>query len=540
MEGITRSGKKYTKIFSIDSSSDSDSNSQSSIYAYTMSSSPSSPTPGSPDFDRKVEEQVQRTIRAMIASGTLNPASPTSVTTYVTDPFKGDFNPADKHGASLFKTATEPLPEKDRFSLNQDNAKKVFHLLKSKASTFFWGTSVTKIPQSYPISATTCKNLLTSSNRVSLDSVKRDAARCWAKKTDATDAKDFEDHILRPDQMQIAPIDPNTSNTDKVLFYERTRRVMIAKTIIGILKDAAIMTLSINKKHWTWKDGDEEYEDGPTMLKFLFLDLDPSTTINLEKYKTLLENAKLPAYGNCINTLLSKMQLAYDHIIENDGTHDDFLRHVFKALFTTSNPRFKTYIQQIHDKYITDMDSITVSELMTQSKNMYNNLVKLGEWGKADPRDAKLLALQTQLSKMKTSPADSSNIPIGPVNPDPKKLNPARKVKTQNESMMFDGQQMWWCSKHVHPKGEFNGLYMPHQEKDHHIWAAEKKKKKEAYNKANAARKAAKGKTTTGSDKPSAKKSPFTISDKLKAALCTAGQMSPDHFDSICETCEDF
>ena len=248
MEGVTRSGRKYTKIFTIDSGSDS----ESSLYTYTMTSPSSPPAPGSSDFDKKVEEQVQKTIQAMLAAGTLaTPASPTSVTTYVTDPFKGDFNPADKHGASLFKTATEPLPEKDRFSLNQDNAKKVFHLIKSKASTYFWGTSVTKIPQSYPITAKNCKNLLTSSNRVSLDSVKRDAARCWAKKTDATDANDFINYILKPDQMDIAAIDPNTSATDKVLFYERTRRVMIAKTIIGILKDAAVMTLSLNKKHWT-------------------------------------------------------------------------------------------------------------------------------------------------------------------------------------------------------------------------------------------------------------------------------------------------
>ena len=150
------------------------------------------------------------------------------------------------------------------------------------------------------------------------------------------------DYILKPDQMKIASIDPNNDNAHKILFYERTRRVMIAKTIIGILKNSAIMTLSLNKKHLTWKDGNEEHEDSPIMLKFLFLDLDPSTTINLEKYKTLLENAKLPAYGNCINTLLSKMQLACDHIIENDGTHDDFLRHVFKVLFTTTNPRLKT------------------------------------------------------------------------------------------------------------------------------------------------------------------------------------------------------
>ena len=83
---------------------------------------------------------------------------------------------------------------------------------------------------------------------------------------------------------------------------------------------------------------------------------------------------------------------------------------------------------------------------------------------------------------------------------------------------------------------------MPHQERDHHIWAA-KKKKKETYNKANAARKAAKAtKNTNGgnSSKTSAQKSPFTISDKLKAALCTEGQMSPDQFDRNYENCEDF
>ena len=136
MEGATRSGKKYTKIFTTDSGSESDSKGDpesdselaKSLYSYTMSTtSASSPTPGSSDFEKKVEEQVQKTIRAMIASGALvNLASPTTVTTYVTDPFKGDFNPADKHGAFLFKTATEPFPEKDIFFLNQDNERKCF------------------------------------------------------------------------------------------------------------------------------------------------------------------------------------------------------------------------------------------------------------------------------------------------------------------------------------------------------------------------------------------------------------------------------
>ena len=168
----------------------------------------------------------------MIASGSLvapgTPVLPTSVT-YVTDPYKSDFNPTDKHEASLFETATEPLPEKDRISLNQDNSKKVFHLLKSKASTYFWGTSITKIPQSYPVIDKNCKSFLTSSNRVTLNSVKRNAARCWTKKTDASDKKDFLDYILKLADMKIVSIDPNYVPSDKVFFYERTRRVMIVK-----------------------------------------------------------------------------------------------------------------------------------------------------------------------------------------------------------------------------------------------------------------------------------------------------------------------
>ena len=142
MEGATRSGKQYIKEFPIDNNSDSDSDSAGPLYTYMMSSSPaSSPAPGTSDFNKKVVEQVQKTIRAMLASGSLTvpstPASPTSVTTYVTDSFKGDFNPADKHGASLFKTATEPLPEKEIFSLNQDNAKKEFIFSSQKPQHTF-------------------------------------------------------------------------------------------------------------------------------------------------------------------------------------------------------------------------------------------------------------------------------------------------------------------------------------------------------------------------------------------------------------------
>lgn len=65
-----------------------------------------------------MEEQVTKAIQTLIIIEKLvtqgTPDSPIFVT-FITHPFKGDFNPVDKYGTSLFKTATDGLPEKQRF-----------------------------------------------------------------------------------------------------------------------------------------------------------------------------------------------------------------------------------------------------------------------------------------------------------------------------------------------------------------------------------------------------------------------------------------
>ena len=70
---------------------------------------------------------------SLTAAGRLIPAAglpralPTPVLCqYVTDPYKGDFNPADKGGSILFNKATEALKDADKFTFNQD---KVYFLL---------------------------------------------------------------------------------------------------------------------------------------------------------------------------------------------------------------------------------------------------------------------------------------------------------------------------------------------------------------------------------------------------------------------------
>ena len=193
----------------------------------------------------------------------------------------------------------------------------------------------------------------------------------------------------------------------------------------------------------------------------------------------------------------------------------------------------------MHDKYIEDTDSVTVIILVPKAKNMYDNLVKTGEWGKVDPRDTKLLALQTQFEKYKKANSNrNSDTKCPDATPTKKKsvtINPLRKIK-KGDSMIIDGKQHWWCPHHKW-EGEFDGLYMTHKPEDHHIWQKQKderiakfKKKKEEKKKSNGG-----GNTQNNNNKKS-----FTMSDKLKTALCTQGQLTPEQLDNIVESARDF
>ena len=93
---------------------------------------------------------------------------------------------------------------------------------------------------------------------------------------------------------------------------------MITRTIRGKLNDASLVSLNLNQTNWIWIGGDNEHEDGPITLKYLFLEVNPSTIISILKYKQLIEEAKLSTYGKCVDNMLSKMQESYDTILEND------------------------------------------------------------------------------------------------------------------------------------------------------------------------------------------------------------------------------
>ena len=120
--------------------------------------------------------------------------------------------------------------------------------------------------------------------------------------------------------------------------------------------------------------------------------------------KDIISSAKLGGYGNNVNSMLNAVENAYDTIISNKGSHDDYIMHIFKALMSIKNSIFKDYIQDYKNKWEDDDAIITSVYLIAKSK--YANMVKSKDWGRNDPSNAQLIALMT---KFNGSSSNTSN-----------------------------------------------------------------------------------------------------------------------------------
>ena len=82
---------------------------------------------------------------------------------------------------------------------------------------------------------------------IPLDSVIIDPSEYWGT---------YEIHISTrakiPTKLLANDLDPANDTNDLKLFYERVRRTMIAKAILGMLKPTAVTTIMYKKDIFRW------------------------------------------------------------------------------------------------------------------------------------------------------------------------------------------------------------------------------------------------------------------------------------------------
>ena len=451
---------------------------------------------------------------------------------YVTDPYKGDFCPGEKGGAILFNKATEELKESEKFTFNQDKAINLLAEMKSQSERFKWGKHINSV-QVFPedlneaVDKNNIKSLLIQPNLIPLTTVRMHAAACWGTYNLTATTR-----AAIPTSQKAVDLDPATKPADLKLFYERTRRTMIAKAILGMLKPSAKVTIMLKKDIFRWTDTDgDTHDDGPTLLKLIFLEVNPATKVSLQTHKNTITAARLGGYGNNVSTMLNAMECAYDIIISNSGSHDDYIMHIFQAILSSKNQTFKNYMQTYKDKWEED-EPITANEIIAKAKSKYANMHKEKSWGKNDPKDTQLLALQTKVEKLegtnkknKYNGKSTSGTPKTPGTTN-SCINPER-MKKCGPTKMIDGKLQYWCTQHVCPKGRYDGLYCNHDDLGHPDW----QKRKDEF-KANKK----KGKPSQTGVQTSTNGRSFKLTDKLKTALCTQGQMSAEQVEEILGT----
>ena len=98
--------------------------------------------------------------------------------------------------------------------------------------------------------------------------------------------------------------------------------------------------------------------------------------------------------------------------------------------------------------------------------------------------------------------------------------------------MVRDGVTWTWCPYHVHPKGEFNGLYCTHTIEGHVAWKAERNAK---WGKKAATDATSKTPATSGAAAPAGAANKFAIGQRLKEVLCTKLMLSDEDADAYCQ-----
>ena len=435
--------------------------------------------------------------------------------TYFTNPFTEYINPTEPSGQKLYLKGTSEL--KDRLTVSQAHAKDITSQFETDARNFAWGQVTNKIKTSD--TDTIGKSIITNSRDLSLEDVQKAAMKIWGNMT-AT----YNTPLPASFEVQdLNNIDAN--NDEKTTFFKRVKSEMIAKRVENSITAASWKTLMLRKKDFTWNNTvtGEIRIDGATLLYILLTTINPSTRVSVSGLKIRISKATLAAFDHNVIDMLNDMASHYARIVELGGSHEDYLLHLFAALLTTTNEVFQQFIQAEKKKWELGEDYLA-DTLIDKATTKYNNMVSDNKWTANETKDAKIMALSTQIAALEkalvttndtssttkdTSSGKGSNF---------RSIDAWRKVKNKGDECEVNGLTWWWCPKHK-IDGSYNGLYVRHRSEDHDDWQARKDERKKQ-----------KG---SSSSKQNLESQKLSMSDKLKSALMTKCDLSESEINDL-------
>lgn len=452
---------------------------------------------------------------------------------WTVNPLSEKFNPGTASGAKIFIEKSKGPASGERIGDTITESKPLFEYLKTKQIAF--GPCVTKIPIEFDATGNPTKfgNIIDQYQSIKLEHVQR----CAHKRYGTALAWNAPIPASSQNALWIQrDIDPANSDPDKDVFYDRVDGSVVAQALNNTLTPSAINNLDLKRHFFTFADANgHHHQDGPTMLLMILQKVDPSTSVSTENHRKNIEQATMQPFNNVVPDLISYIENQHKAVIENGATyeHDTLRRHAITALKSGPNAEFNKFIGDVErdiESGIGQHALITVDNLFSASERFYNNLVSKKEWTNVDPKDARLLALATEIEHLKNNKQGQGKSSAQGQGSDDTTLFygvQLWRTKFRGKTITRDGKTWNWCPHHKHPAGHYEGLYYDnHDESGHNEW----KQRRNAQTRQGKAKTAAATSAPTAGD---AGKKKLTIANELKTAFASNLCVSEEDIEKI-------
>ena len=331
-------------------------------------------------------------------------------------------------GRKLYSSATAKL-EEDLFDCTADDLYAFLKALKDRAREFGWdeqGVGIMSIPDD-PANPVNFRSLIDHHGEITID-----------------DLMAFEQTYVGAQ---------NRSAQDSAQLY----RCLMA----SISKEG-------KRKILVWED---QYTinglgSGNLLLKIIVRESHLDTNATSASIRTKLTDLDkyLPTIGHDIVKFNTYVKLLIDGLRSRGETTQDLLINLFKGYMACSDREFVAYIKRKQDGFEEGAD-VEPDQLMKNAADKYKTLLQKGSWNAPDANEEKILALQSEIRKLKkkstTGQGGKSNKRAKASKEKPSWFHERPKTADLHKSREWNGKTWWFC--HPDTGGKCDGKYRLHK-----------------------------------------------------------------------------
>ena len=245
--------------------------------------------------------------------------------------------------------------------------------------------------------------------------------------------------------------------------------------------DALMASLSTEGKQkvmiWDTQYMVGEYQSGNLLLKVIIREshLDTNaTTVTIRRQLSSLDTY-IVTIGSDIIKFNGYVKLLISSLTARGETSSDILTNLFKGYEAASDKNFVDYIARKKEQYEEDMGAtppFTIDSLMELAANKFKNLQLAGKWNAPSEQEETILALNSQLQKLKREKKKfnrDGRIPRKPKKDEQKasdkpnwlKYNAEPKEGELNKPRVWKDKKWYYC--HEKTGGKCDGKYRLHK-----------------------------------------------------------------------------